>query len=44
VVTLTATPDTLSLFDSWTGCDSVNGNQCIVTMSAAKSVVAKFQP
>jgi len=44
VVTLTATPDTLSLFTGWTGCDSTNGNQCTVTMNRAKAVSAGFGP
>jgi hypothetical protein len=44
VVTLTATPDTLSIFNGWTGCDSVNGTQCTVTMSAAKAVTVNFLP
>jgi hypothetical protein len=41
-VTLTATPNPGSTFTSWTGCDSPNGNQCTVTMDAAKSVTATF--
>jgi hypothetical protein len=39
VVTLTATG---TLFMGWTGCDSVNGTTCTVTMSSAKSVTARF--
>jgi uncharacterized repeat protein (TIGR02543 family) len=42
VVTLTATPGTLSIFTGWTGCATVSGATCTVTMSAAKSVTAKF--
>jgi len=41
-VTLTATPDANSNFTSWSGCDSVNGATCTVTMSAAKSATATF--
>jgi CSLREA domain-containing protein len=41
-VTLTATPATGSSFTSWNGCDSTNGNQCTVTMTAAKNVTATF--
>ena len=41
MVTLTATA-TGSTFGGWTGCDSANGNQCTVTMTAAKSVTATF--
>jgi hypothetical protein len=42
VVTLTATPGPLSVFVDWTGCNSVSGATCTVTMSAAKSVTARF--
>ncbi len=31
-----------SFFGSWAGCDSVTGNICNVTMTAAKSVTASF--
>src|SRR2546430_13622249 len=41
-VTLTATPGLVSIFNGWTGCDSVNGNQCIVAMHNAKQVSADF--
>jgi len=41
-VTLTATPGTLSVLVGWTGCDSVSGNSCTVTMSAGRSVNAEF--
>ena len=44
VVTLTATPDLVAVFNGWTGCDTVNGNVCTVTIDKAKSVVANFQP
>jgi len=43
VVTLTATPDTLSLFTGWSGCDTVSGSACTVTMGADRSVTATFQ-
>jgi alpha-tubulin suppressor-like RCC1 family protein len=42
VVTLTATPAMLSVFNGWTGCDTVSGAACTVRMSAAKSVAADF--
>jgi len=45
-VTLTDTPDLNSVFKSWSGpCIPVTGapNTCTVTMSAAKSVGAKFE-
>ena len=43
-VTLTASPAPGYLFKSWKKCDpgQVNGRQCTVTMSAAKTVGAKF--
>lgn len=41
-VTLTATPASGSTFGSWTGCDSVNGNQCTVAMNANRTVNASF--
>jgi len=41
-VTLTATPGALSILVGWTGCDSVSGNTCTVTMSAGRSVNAEF--
>jgi len=42
VVTLTATPAFGSLFTGWSGCDTVSGSTCSVTMSAARSVTASF--
>jgi hypothetical protein len=43
VVTLTGTPGSNTKAVAWTGCEFVNlENQCKVTMSAAKSVTAKF--
>jgi alpha-tubulin suppressor-like RCC1 family protein len=39
VVTLNASG---MLFMGWTGCDSVSGTTCTVTMSSAKSVTARF--
>ena len=42
-VTLTGTPGADTQAVAWSGCDSVNGsNQCIVAMTAAKSVTATF--
>ncbi|WP_242344657.1 InlB B-repeat-containing protein [Anaeromyxobacter terrae] len=43
-VTLTATPEAESIFASWSGCTSVAGNVCTVSMTSAKSVTATFQP
>jgi len=40
VVTLTASPG--PLLTSWTGCDTVSGNVCTVTMRSARSVTATF--
>jgi hypothetical protein len=42
-VTLTATPGASSTFAGWSGCDSTNENECMVTMNAARSVTATFQ-
>jgi hypothetical protein len=41
-VTLTANADGTSNFTAWTGCDSVTGNQCTVTMNANRTVNAQF--
>ncbi|MBF0404709.1 InlB B-repeat-containing protein [Candidatus Magnetominusculus xianensis] len=41
-VTLTATADAGYTFSNWTGCDSLNGAQCTVTMFSNKSVTAVF--
>ncbi|TMB23334.1 MAG: hypothetical protein E6J65_13825 [Deltaproteobacteria bacterium] len=43
-VTLTATPDLLSLFSGWSGCDSTSGTTCTVSITAARSVTANFLP
>jgi uncharacterized delta-60 repeat protein len=32
-VTLTASPDSRSVFAGWTGCDSVSGNDCTISMN-----------
>jgi hypothetical protein len=44
VVTLTVTPDLLSIFNGWSGCDTASGTTCTVTMSAARQVTANFLP
>ena len=41
-VTLTAAPSANSLFTGWTGCDSVSGTTCTVSMATARSVTAIF--
>src|SRR3989441_12535962 len=41
-VTLTATPAGGSTFTGWSGCDTVSGTTCSVTMSAARAVSATF--
>ena len=41
-VTLTATPDNDSRFTGWKGCDAASGTTCTVTLSAARSVMARF--
>jgi hypothetical protein len=40
VVTLTGSP--AALVTGWSGCDTVSGATCTVTMSSAKSVTASF--
>jgi alpha-tubulin suppressor-like RCC1 family protein len=40
VVTLTASPG--ALVTSWTGCDTVSGATCVVTMQSARTVTAAF--
>src|SRR5438445_749808 len=42
VVTLAATPAAGSTFSSWSGCNTVSGTICTVTMTAARSVTATF--
>jgi Divergent InlB B-repeat domain len=44
VVTLTASPALLSIFNGWTGCDTASGTTCTVTIGAARSVTANFLP
>jgi len=44
IVTLTATPDLLSSFTGWDGCDTASGATCTVTINAARSVTAHFLP
>lgn len=41
-VVLTAAPRSDSVFTGWTGCDSVSGASCTVTMTSARSVTAIF--
>src|SRR5437016_11773193 len=41
-VTMTASPASGSTFTGWSGCDTVSGATCTVTMTAAKSVTATF--
>jgi alpha-tubulin suppressor-like RCC1 family protein len=41
-VTLTATPDLLSIFTGWTGCDASSGNTCTVLVGANRAVSAGF--
>jgi hypothetical protein len=42
LVDLNASPADFSLFTGWTGCDSVNGIQCTLTMNADRTVTANF--
>jgi len=39
---LAASPASGSIFGSWSGCDTVSGATCTVTMTAAKAVTATF--
>lgn len=41
-VHITATADTGSVFGSWSGCDSVNGNVCTILINGDKSITATF--
>ncbi|KJU87203.1 hypothetical protein MBAV_000603, partial [Candidatus Magnetobacterium bavaricum] len=41
-VTLTAEGDMSSDFGSWSGCDSVASNVCVVKMSASRTVTVTF--
>ncbi len=41
-VALTAAPSSGSTFTGWSGCDSTNGNACMVTLGQNKTVTAKF--
>ncbi len=42
VVHIDATPSSGYRFDHWTGCDSVSGTVCTVTMNSDKTVTANF--
>jgi len=44
VVTLTPSAAAGFVFSSWSGCDSVSGIQCTVTLTAAKNVTVTFSP
>jgi len=41
-VVLTAAPAANSLFTGWTGCDSVSGSTCTISMTSARSATAIF--
>ena len=41
-VHITATADTGSVFGSWSGCDSVNGNVCTILINGDKNITATF--
>jgi uncharacterized repeat protein (TIGR01451 family) len=43
-VSLTASPNDGSVFGGWTGCESTEGSTCSVTMSAERTVDARFDP
>src|SRR5207237_1327713 len=42
MVTLTASANGGSTFGGWSGCDTVSGTTCTVTMNASRSVTATF--
>ena len=42
VVTMTSTAGEGSTFAGWNGCDTVNGNDCTVTMNGERDVTAAF--
>ena len=42
-VTLTPSPDSRSTFAGWSGCDTVAGDTCTVTINAAATVTATFE-
>ena len=42
-VTLTAAPTERGTFKSWTGCSTINGAECEVTLTAATEVTAEFE-
>jgi hypothetical protein len=44
VVTLTASPNLLSVFNGWSGCDFFSGTTCTATITADRSVTARFLP
>lgn len=41
-VILSANSDAGSTFEGWSGCDSVSGNQCTISMGDNKSIMASF--
>ena len=43
-VTITATAANKSFFNGWTGCDTVSGNICTISMTADKTATAVFSP
>ncbi len=43
-VTLTATPDTGSLFVSWDGACAGQGSRCVIAMDGPRSTNARFEP
>lgn len=43
-ITLTSYPAEGHIFTGWSGCDSIAGNQCTVSMSGARYVTATFVP
>jgi hypothetical protein len=42
VVTLTASPGNTSVFASWSGCDTVSGISCTMTLTTSRTITATF--
>src|SRR5262249_40214831 len=42
IVTITPVANSGFAFQSWTGCDSLSGNDCVVTMNVSRTVTANF--
>ena len=43
-LTLTASPTERGIFKQWTDCETTNGTECTLTLTAATEVKAEFEP